>query len=116
MAMDLRRLVTEAAENWGSGFGVSHGADVLIAIDRVQARDSGAIQAEEHQLVVFLAVQQIAARAPFQSAPVLRVVFLAQENDDDVRLVVVEPGEIGVEVRPVELSRVPDRKSTRLNS
>ena len=51
--------------------------------------------------------QEVAAGAPFEAAPLLLVEFLAEENSDEVGVVVVEGGEVDVEVGAIELSGVP---------
>ena len=52
-------------------------------------------------------LQDVAAGTPFEAAPLLSVEFLAEENGDEVGIVVVEGGEVEVEVGAVELSGVP---------
>jgi len=74
------RGFAEALENGGGDFGVGHVADVLVAVDRVEAGDIGIVEAEEHQAGVLFALQEVAAGTPFQAAPLLLVEMPGQRK------------------------------------
>src|ERR1039457_6555724 len=63
-------------------------------------------KAEKHQTAVLFALEEVESGAPLQATPLL-LVFIAQKDNDKVRLVVIEIRQIDAEVRAGELRRVP---------
>ena len=72
-------------------------ADVDVAVDGEQAGDGSVVDAEEHDLLASV-LDEIPNCAPLEAAPFLGFVVLAEEDDVELSIVVVQVLEVHVEV------------------
>ena len=65
--------------------------EVDLSVNGEGAADVGLVKAHEHDRVVVLVLDDGADGAPFESAPILALVLRAQENDNKVRIIEIDP-------------------------
>ena len=90
MALDYQRR----------GFFGRLSGEVKTAVNGKDTRHLGVVEAHQHDGRKLPALDEVADGPPFQSAPLLLLVFGAEEYDDQFRLVVVKALQIGVQIEP----------------
>jgi hypothetical protein len=74
--------------------------------ESIQSFPFNPIEAAEHHSFLFSFLEKAVDGLPFEAGPFLRLIVLAQNGDDEVRLIVVERGKIQGEVAARELGLV----------
>src|SRR5260370_23617202 len=86
---------------------MTQGGEGLKSVDGIETGNIRVIEPEEHESIIGLVFQEITASAPFQATPLLCLICFAKEHGDKVGFVVVESGEIRIEVRAIEFGHEP---------
>jgi hypothetical protein len=75
-----------------------------VSINREQARNLAVADTHEHHFVVAPILDQLAHNSRLKMTPFLLVIVLADEDNDERGIVLIDPLQVRVEVRACELS------------